>query len=111
MASGLSAIGGHGPGPSPTPALAIGEIASSATSAQPNAASRRTPGRNKASMLLSLSESNLAGSFPSASVHKVVSDQTGHHQSRMSKPRIFLGSSGKQAKLLKAITRGIEDVA
>jgi Predicted nucleotide-binding protein containing TIR-like domain len=30
---------------------------------------------------------------------------------RMSKPRIFLGSSGKQAKLLNAITRGLEDVA
>src|SRR3989442_3933973 len=29
----------------------------------------------------------------------------------MSKPRIFLGSSGKQAKLLQAITRGIGDVA
>src|SRR3982751_1861528 len=29
----------------------------------------------------------------------------------MSKPRIFIGSSGKQAKLLKAITRGLEDVA
>src|SRR6266480_3596264 len=29
----------------------------------------------------------------------------------MNKPRIFLGSSGKQAKLLQAITRGIEDVA
>src|SRR6476661_8367302 len=29
----------------------------------------------------------------------------------MTKPRIFLGSSGKQAKLLQAITRGIEDVA
>src|SRR3954462_7728607 len=29
----------------------------------------------------------------------------------MSNPRIFLGSSGKQAKLLKAITRGLEDVA
>ena len=27
----------------------------------------------------------------------------------MNKPRIFLGSSGKQAKLLKAITRGLED--
>jgi len=27
------------------------------------------------------------------------------------KPRIFLGSSGKQAKLLQAITRGLEDVA
>ena len=27
------------------------------------------------------------------------------------KPRIFLGSSGKQAKLLKALTRGLEDVA
>src|SRR4029077_5328376 len=26
------------------------------------------------------------------------------------KPRIFLGSSGKQAKLLQAITRGLEDV-
>src|SRR5687767_14208160 len=29
----------------------------------------------------------------------------------MDKPRIFLGSSGKQEKLLQALTRGIEDVA
>jgi hypothetical protein len=29
----------------------------------------------------------------------------------LSKPRIFLGSSGKQAKLLQAITRGLEHVA
>lgn len=29
----------------------------------------------------------------------------------MSKPRIFLGSSGKQEKLLAALTRGLEDVA
>src|SRR5687768_16998177 len=29
----------------------------------------------------------------------------------MEKPRIFLGSSGKQAKLLAALTRGLEDVA
>jgi hypothetical protein len=29
----------------------------------------------------------------------------------VNKPRIFLGSSGKQAKLLEAITRGLEDVA
>src|SRR5947209_8220199 len=29
----------------------------------------------------------------------------------MNNPRIFLGSSGKQAKLLQAITRGLEDVA
>jgi hypothetical protein len=29
----------------------------------------------------------------------------------VNKPRIFLGSSGKQAKLLQAITRGLEDVA
>ena len=29
----------------------------------------------------------------------------------MNKPRIFLGSSGKQAKLLQAIRRGLEDVA
>src|SRR5262249_57036076 len=29
----------------------------------------------------------------------------------MTRPRIFLGSSGKQAKLLKAITRGLEEVA
>ena len=28
----------------------------------------------------------------------------------MGKPRIFLGSSGKQAKLLQALTRGLEDV-
>ena len=36
--------------------------------------------------------------------------QVRHHESRM-KPRIFLGSSGKQAKLLEAITGGLEDVA
>src|SRR5688500_18691962 len=29
----------------------------------------------------------------------------------MEKPRIFLGSSGKQAKLLAALTRGLEDRA
>ena len=29
----------------------------------------------------------------------------------MGKPRIFLGSSGKQAKLLNALTRGLEDIA
>jgi hypothetical protein len=29
----------------------------------------------------------------------------------MTRPRIFLGSSGKQAKLLEAITRGLEEVA
>ena len=29
----------------------------------------------------------------------------------MERPRIFLGSSGKQAKLLQALTRGLEDVA
>src|SRR4249920_2403505 len=29
----------------------------------------------------------------------------------MNKPRIFLGSSGKQAKLLQAITRGLKDIA
>jgi hypothetical protein len=29
----------------------------------------------------------------------------------MDKPRIFLGSSGKQAKLVEALTRGLEDVA
>ena len=29
----------------------------------------------------------------------------------MGKPRIFLGSSGKQEKLLQALTRGLEGVA
>jgi len=29
----------------------------------------------------------------------------------MDKPRIFLGSSGKQVKLLQAVTRGLEDIA
>src|SRR5262245_11552247 len=29
----------------------------------------------------------------------------------MNKPRIFLGSSAKQAKLLQALTRGLEDIA
>jgi hypothetical protein len=32
-------------------------------------------------------------------------------EERMDKPRIFLGSSGKQEKLLQAVTRGLEDVA
>src|SRR5262245_29365513 len=30
---------------------------------------------------------------------------------RMDKPRIFLGSSGDQAELLQALTRGLEDIA
>src|SRR6185369_6098439 len=29
----------------------------------------------------------------------------------MDKPRIFLGSSGKQAKLIQVLTRGLEDIA
>jgi hypothetical protein len=29
----------------------------------------------------------------------------------MDKPRLFLGSSGKQAKLLQALTRGQSDIA
>src|SRR5438309_6108338 len=32
-------------------------------------------------------------------------------EERMDKPRIFLGSSGKQEKLLQALTSGLEDVA
>src|SRR4029077_11352332 len=32
-------------------------------------------------------------------------------EKRMEKPRIFLGSSGKQEKMLQALTRGLEDVA
>jgi predicted nucleotide-binding protein len=32
-------------------------------------------------------------------------------EERMDKPRIFLGSSGKQANLLLALTRGLEDIA
>jgi predicted nucleotide-binding protein len=35
----------------------------------------------------------------------------GRGEERMEKPRIFLGSSGKQAKLLQALTRGLEDIA
>ncbi len=34
-----------------------------------------------------------------------------HHESHVTKPRIFLGSSGKQSKLLEAITRRLDDVA
>ena len=34
-----------------------------------------------------------------------------HPEKLMDKPRIFLGSSKQQEKLLQAITRGIEDVA
>src|SRR5215469_14594253 len=32
-------------------------------------------------------------------------------ESRMTNPRIFLGSSGKQAKLLQAIARGLSELA
>src|SRR4026208_939543 len=32
-------------------------------------------------------------------------------EERMNKPRIFLGSSGKQQTLLQELTRGLEDVA
>jgi predicted nucleotide-binding protein len=34
-----------------------------------------------------------------------------HWEAHMNKPRIFLGSSAQQAKLVQAITRGLEDVA
>src|SRR6185503_13319967 len=34
-----------------------------------------------------------------------------HPDEQMDKPRIFLGSSGKQEKLLQALTRGLEEVA
>ena len=37
--------------------------------------------------------------------------QPHHPESPVNKPRIFLGSSGQQARLLQAITRGLEDVA
>jgi hypothetical protein len=33
-----------------------------------------------------------------------------HHESRVNNARIFLGSSGKQAELVQAIARGLEDV-
>src|SRR5262245_7883926 len=36
-----------------------------------------------------------------------LSDREGH----MDKPRIFLGSSGKQTTLLEALTRGLDEVA
>jgi hypothetical protein len=34
-----------------------------------------------------------------------------HHEARVNKPRIFLGSSGKQAELLEAIAQGLGDIA
>ena len=37
--------------------------------------------------------------------------QLSYRFGRMEKPRIFLGSSGKQEKLLQALTRGLEDIA
>src|SRR5262249_42266061 len=39
------------------------------------------------------------------------SPHDGQGEPRMNKPRIFLGSSGKQAELLAAITDGLEDIA
>src|SRR6266576_3344088 len=39
-----------------------------------------------------------------SSLHGAISD-------RLMKPRIFLGSSGQQERLLQALTRGLEDVA
>jgi hypothetical protein len=38
-------------------------------------------------------------------------DSPGLSCKQMDKPRIFLGSSGKQEKLVQALTRGLEDVA
>src|SRR5205807_8444230 len=40
-----------------------------------------------------------------------MSTPTCFSEERMEKPRIFLGSSGKQQKLLQALTRGLEAVA
>src|SRR5438132_1233193 len=40
-----------------------------------------------------------------------MSTPTCFSEERMEKPRIFLGSSGKQQKLLQALTRGLEGVA
>jgi predicted nucleotide-binding protein len=37
--------------------------------------------------------------------------QVRRRESRMNKPRIFLGSSGEQAKLLRAIEKGLSDIA
>src|SRR5688572_19281580 len=55
------------------------------------------------------------GAWPRA-LSSMVRAQPGAHpeglsEERMEKPRIFLGSSGKQEKLLQALTRGLEDVA
>src|SRR6476469_4637108 len=47
----------------------------------------------------------MAGSGPSPLVEPSLGEEG------MDKPRIFLGSSGKQAKLLQALTRGLADVA
>ena len=47
---------------------------------------------------------------PWARVEDVV-DSRSYREERMGKPRIFLGSSAKQGKLLQALTRGLEDVA
>src|SRR5688572_22028406 len=58
------------------------------------------------------------GAEPGASKHRwgVAETTTGVPRpavgrERMDKPRIFLGSSGKQEKLLQALARGLEDVA
>src|SRR5262249_34333432 len=40
-----------------------------------------------------------------------VAPSTCSREEGMDKPRIFLGSSGKQRKLVQALTRGLEDIA
>jgi len=42
--------------------------------------------------------------------HGYVRNRICYLEEQMNKPRIFLGSSGKQEKLLEALTRGLEDI-
>src|SRR5262245_16874637 len=44
-------------------------------------------------------------------VHGIPAQTQHQSEKRMEKPRIFLGSSGKQEKLLEALTRGLHGVA
>src|SRR5262249_6407774 len=68
----------------------------------------RFVGRIREPQLLRARVSKVRGQDPET----VPSGLTGQAaEGRMDKPRIFLGSSGKQAKLVEALTSGLDDVA
>src|SRR5215470_19609248 len=48
---------------------------------------------------------------PATGTARAAPQRSSRRENQMDKPRIFLGSSGIQEKLLEALTRGLEDIA